>query len=156
MTVLHVATLSWITALSWQRGLYDLKLPAMTCRTTQDGQVTVQSSDKMWSSRGGTGKPLQKSCHENPMNSMKSVHMSVPNSLNISSLHSWRANKIFHYSIIPKWKGYKIKRKQTLPQAKLMAFGNKSLYMNKGETICKTKNITLGVPYLWDMRLLIF
>ena len=29
-----------------------------------------------------------------------------------------------------------------------MAFGNKNLYMHKGETICKTKNITLGVPYL--------
>ena len=31
----------------------------------------VESSDKMWSTRGGNGKPLQYSCLENPMNSMK-------------------------------------------------------------------------------------
>ena len=31
----------------------------------------VKSSDKMWSTREGNGKPLQYSCLENPMNSMK-------------------------------------------------------------------------------------
>ena len=31
----------------------------------------VESSDKMWSTGEGNGKPLQYSCHENPMNSMK-------------------------------------------------------------------------------------
>ena len=31
----------------------------------------VESSDKMWSTRDGKGKPLQYSCLENPMNSMK-------------------------------------------------------------------------------------
>ena len=31
----------------------------------------VESSDKMWSSGEGNGKPLQYSCLENPMNSMK-------------------------------------------------------------------------------------
>ena len=30
----------------------------------------VESSDKMWSTRKGNGKPLQYSCLENPMNSM--------------------------------------------------------------------------------------
>ena len=43
----------------------------MLCRATQDGQVMVESSDKMWSTREGNGKPLQYSCLENPMNSMK-------------------------------------------------------------------------------------
>ena len=38
---------------------------------TQDGQVMVESSDKMWSTGEGNGKPLQYSCLENPMNSMK-------------------------------------------------------------------------------------
>ena len=33
--------------------------------------VIVESSDKTWSTRGGNGKPLQYSCLENPMNSMK-------------------------------------------------------------------------------------
>ena len=40
-------------------------------RTTQDRWVTVESSDKMWSIGKGNGKPLQYSCLENPMNSMK-------------------------------------------------------------------------------------
>ena len=31
----------------------------------------VASSDKMWSAGEGNGKPLQYSCLENPMNSMK-------------------------------------------------------------------------------------
>ena len=31
----------------------------------------VESSDKMWSTGDGNGKPLQYSCLENPMNSMK-------------------------------------------------------------------------------------
>ena len=31
----------------------------------------VESSDKMWSAGEGNGKPLQHSCPENPMNSMK-------------------------------------------------------------------------------------
>ena len=48
-----------------------MKLWAMPCRATQDGWVMVESSDKMWSTREGNGKPLQYSCLENPMNSMK-------------------------------------------------------------------------------------
>ena len=43
----------------------------MPCRATQDRQVMVESSDRMWSTGEGNGKPLQYSCLENPMNSMK-------------------------------------------------------------------------------------
>ena len=43
----------------------------MLCRTTQDRQVMVESSDKTWSSGEGNGKPLQYSCLLNPMNSIK-------------------------------------------------------------------------------------
>ena len=43
----------------------------MLCRATQDRQVIVESSDKTWSTGEGNGKPLQYSCLENPMNSMK-------------------------------------------------------------------------------------
>ena len=43
----------------------------MPCRATQDGRVMVESSDKMWSTGEGIGKPLQYSYLENPMNSMK-------------------------------------------------------------------------------------
>ena len=40
-------------------------------RATQDGWVMVESSDKTWSIGEGNGKPLQYSCLESPMNSMK-------------------------------------------------------------------------------------
>ena len=43
----------------------------MLCRATQDGWVMVESSDKMWSTGQGNGKPHQYSCLEKPMNSMK-------------------------------------------------------------------------------------
>ena len=43
----------------------------MLCRATQDGWVMVESSDKMWSTGEGNGKPLQYSCLENTNNSMK-------------------------------------------------------------------------------------
>ena len=39
----------------------------MPCRATQDGWVTVKSSDKAGPTGGGHGNPLQYSCHENPL-----------------------------------------------------------------------------------------
>ena len=38
---------------------------------TQDGRVMVESSDKMWPTGEGNGKPLQYSCLKNPVYSMK-------------------------------------------------------------------------------------
>ena len=43
----------------------------MPWRNTQDGQGMMESSDKTWSTGEGNGKPLQYSCLENPMKSMK-------------------------------------------------------------------------------------
>ena len=43
----------------------------MPCGATQDGRVMVERSDRMWSTGEGNGKPLQYSCLENTMNSMK-------------------------------------------------------------------------------------
>ena len=48
-----------------------MKLWAMPYRATQDERVMVGSSDKTWSTGEGNGKPLQYSCLENPINSMK-------------------------------------------------------------------------------------
>ena len=56
----------WITALCNL-----MKLRAMTCRTTQDGRVKVERSDKTWSIGEGNGKLLQHSCLKNPINSIK-------------------------------------------------------------------------------------
>ena len=38
---------------------------------TQDGRVMVERSERMWSTGEGNGKPLQYSCLETPMNSIK-------------------------------------------------------------------------------------
>ena len=43
----------------------------MPCGVTQDSQVMVERSDRMWSTGKGNGKPLQYSSLENPMNSRK-------------------------------------------------------------------------------------
>ena len=61
-----IKLISWTTALS-----NSMKLWAVPCKATQDGWVMVESLDKMWSTGEGDGKPLQYSCLENPMNSMK-------------------------------------------------------------------------------------
>ena len=62
---------TWTTALS-----DSAKLWAMPCRATQDGQVMVESSDKIWSTGEGNGKPRQYSCLEKPMNSILTIQSS--------------------------------------------------------------------------------
>ena len=44
---------------------------AMPCGATKDSRVMVERSDRMWSTGEGNGKPLQDSCLENPMNSIR-------------------------------------------------------------------------------------
>ena len=51
--------------------LSNSKKPSHACGATQDGQIMVERSDRMWSTEEGNGKPLQYPCLENPMNSMK-------------------------------------------------------------------------------------
>ena len=43
----------------------------MLSGATHDGRVMVDRSDRMWSTGEGNGNPLQYSCLENPMNSVK-------------------------------------------------------------------------------------
>ena len=49
----------------------------MPSRATQDGLVMVERSDKMWYPEESNGRPLQYSCLENPMNSMKRQNDSI-------------------------------------------------------------------------------
>ena len=71
----------------------------MPGRATQDGQVMVESSDKMWSTREGNGKLLQYSCLENPMSSMKrqkdrTLKDELPRSIGVqyATGDQWRKN----------------------------------------------------------------
>ena len=50
----------------------------MPCRATQDGWVTVDSTDKTWSTGAGHSKLLQHSCLENAMNSMNRQKIMTP------------------------------------------------------------------------------
>ena len=52
--------------------------PSHACRATQDGRVMVERSDRAWSTGEGNGKPLQYSCLEKPMNSMKRQNDRIP------------------------------------------------------------------------------
>ena len=45
--------------------------PSHARRATQDRRVMMERSDRMWSTGEGNRKPLQYSCLENTMNSMK-------------------------------------------------------------------------------------
>ena len=68
----YACTPSRITALSCQRGCCNSVTPgALPCRATQEGRVTVESSDNTRSTGGGQGNPLRCSCLENPTNRMK-------------------------------------------------------------------------------------
>ena len=51
--------------------LYDSMKLSQAHGATQDGRVMVERSDIMWSTGEGNGKPLQYSCLEKTMNSMK-------------------------------------------------------------------------------------
>ena len=52
--------------------------PSHACGATQDRRVMVERSDRTWSTGEGNGKPLQYSCLENPMNSMKRQYDRIP------------------------------------------------------------------------------
>ena len=52
--------------------------PSHACGATQDDWVMVERSDGTWSTGEGNGKPLQYSCLENPMSSMKRQYDRIP------------------------------------------------------------------------------
>ena len=83
----------------------------MPCRATQDRWVMVESSDKMRSPGEGNGKPLQYSCLENPMNSMKrqkdrTLKEELPRSVGAqyATGDQWRNNSIKNEDMEPKQK----------------------------------------------------
>ena len=87
----------------------------MPCGATQDGQVMVERSDRMWSTREGDGKPLQYSCLENPMNSRKTqndrtLKEGLPRSVGdqYATGDQWRNNSTKNEGMEPKQKQYPV------------------------------------------------
>ena len=85
----------------------------MQCRATLDGQVLVERSDRMWFTGEGNGKPLQYSCLENPMNSMKGqkdriLKGELPRSVGAkyATGDQWRNNSRKNEGVEPKQKQY--------------------------------------------------
>ena len=102
--------ITWTTALS-----NSVKLWIMPCRAIQHGRVMVESSDKMWSTGEGNGKPLQYSCLEDPMNSLKrqkdrTLRDELPRS--VGAQHAtgdqWRNNSRKNEGMEPKQKQYPV------------------------------------------------
>ena len=82
---------------------------------TQDGRVTVERSDRMWSTGEGNGKPLQYSCLENPMNSMnrqndRILKEELPRSVGAqhATAGQWRNNSRKNIGMEPKQKRYPV------------------------------------------------
>ena len=87
----------------------------MPCKATQDGQVMVESSDKLWSTGEGNGKPLQYSCLENPMNSIKrqkvrTLKDELPRSVGVqhATEDQWRNNSRKNEEMEPKQKQHSV------------------------------------------------
>ena len=82
---------------------------------TQDRRVMVERSDSMWSTGEGNGKPLQYSCLEKPMNSMKRQNDRIPKEELLRSLGAqyatgdqWRNNFRKNEGMEPKQKKYQV------------------------------------------------
>ena len=101
--------------------------PSHACWATQDGRVMVERSDRAWSTREGNGKPLQYSCLENPMNSMKGqndriLKEELPRSVGAQNAtgYQWRNNSRKKEGMEPKQKQY--------PAVDVTGDGNKVQY----------------------------
>ena len=87
----------------------------MPCGATQDGRAMVERSDRMGSAGEGNGKPLQYSCLENPMNSMKRqidriLKEELPRSVGAQYAigDQWRNNSRMNKGTEPKQKQYSV------------------------------------------------
>src|SRR5574340_421864 len=87
----------------------------MPCGAIQDGRVMVERSDRIWSTGEGNGKPLQYSCLENPMNSMKRqndriLKWEIPRSVGAQYVtgDQWRNNSRKNEGMEPKQKQHPV------------------------------------------------
>ena len=83
----------------------------MPCRATPYGQVNIESSDKTWFTGEGNGKPLQYSCLENPMNSLKKqLKDAFPRSVGAQYAvgEEWRSNSRKNEETEPKRKQHPV------------------------------------------------
>ena len=87
----------------------------MPCGAIQDRWVMVERFDRMWSTGEGNGKPLQYSCLENPMNSIKrqkdrTLKNELPRSVDVqyATGDQWRNNSRKKEVLEPKQKQHPV------------------------------------------------
>ena len=87
----------------------------MPCEANQDKRVMVERSDRMCSTGEGNGKPLQYSCLEKPMNSMKrqkdrTLKDELPRSVGVqyATGDQWRNNSRKNEETEPKQKQHPV------------------------------------------------
>ena len=85
----------------------------MPCGATQETQVMVERSDRMWSTGEGNDKPLQYSCLEKPMNSMRrqndrKLKEELPRTVGAkyATGDQWRSNSRKNEGMEPRQKQY--------------------------------------------------
>ena len=89
--------------------------PSHAFGATQDGRVMGERPDRMWSTGEGNGKPLQYSCLENPMNSVKRQNGRIPKEelprsvgAQYATGDQWRHNSRKNEGMEPKQKQYSL------------------------------------------------
>ena len=87
--------------------------PSHACGATQDRRVMVERHDRLWSTGEENGRPLQYSCLEKPVNSMKRQNDRIPKDELPRSLGAqyatgdqWRNNSRKNEGMEPKQKQY--------------------------------------------------
>ena len=85
--------------------------PSHDYGATQDGRVMVERSDRAWSTGEGNGKPLQYSCLENSMNSMKWQNNRIPKEQLPRSVGA-------QYATGDQWRNNSRKNEETEPKQK--------------------------------------
>ena len=112
----------------------------MPCGATQDGQVMVERSDRMWSTGEGNGKPLQYSCLENLMNSMRSQNDRILKEELPRSVGAW-------YATGDQWRNSSRKNKGMEPEQK--QYPAVDVTGDRSKVRCCTEQYCIGT---WNVR----
>ena len=107
------------------------------------GWVMVDSSDKMWSTGQGNGKPLQYACLEDPMNSMKrqkdgTLKDELPRSIGAQ------------YAIRDQWRNNSRKNEETEPKQK--QYPVVDVTGNGSKVRCCKQQFCIGTWYVRSMN----
>ena len=109
----------------------------------QDSQAMVESSDKMWSTGEGNGKPLQYFCLEYPMNSMKRQKQIEENNRILKTRDLFKKIRDTKGTFHAKTGTIKDRNGMDLTEQKILRRGGKNMQKNYPKKIFTTQMITV-------------